>query len=247
MTKEIVSTNEKSPNELIQMAVEKGSDLEKLEKIMELQSKWEANQAKKAYNQAIAKFKSNPPIITKDKKNIQYNTMYTTLGNLVNTVNPKLSEQGLSASWEIEQNGIIKVTCVLTHSMGHSERASASAPADASGSKNVIQQIKSTITYLKAVTFESITGLASSDANLDDDGIQAFGAQEVLNDSQLNEITNYLDNYGVDQVKFLKYVSSITKTEINGVEGIPASKFDMLIKMLKQKTEKATQKTKGGK
>ena len=66
----------------------------------------------------------------------------------------------------------------------------------------------------------------------------------ALNIAELTQITNYLDNYGVDQVKFLKYVSSITKTEINGVEGIPASKFDMLIKMLKQK---ATQKTKGGK
>ncbi len=168
-SKELVKT-EATPNEMITMAIEKGANLDQIEKLLVLHERFEANEARKAYHKAMAEFKEHPPVITKDKDNKQYGSKYTSLNNLVNTVNPALSKCGLSASWDIEQNGIIKVVCKITHCLGHSEHASMTAEADTSGAKNKIQQIKSTITYLKGVTFESICGLASSDANLDDDG-----------------------------------------------------------------------------
>ena len=209
MAKDIVTNNDSSPAELIRMAVSGGADLEKLEKLLAIQEKWEANEARKAYHEAMARFKENPPLITKDKKNKQYNSDYTSIGNLVNTVNPELSKQSLSASWDIEQNGIIKVTCIMTHKYGHSERASAQAGADGSGSKNAIQQIKSTITYLKSVTFESICGLASSDANVDDDG---NAVEPKIDETQVAYINKKLDEIKADRAKFLEYMK-IEKVE----------------------------------
>lgn len=210
-TTELEVKGQKNPAEMIRLAVESGSDLEKLEKLLALQERWEANEAKKAYHEAMAQFKANAPKVTKDKQNLQYKSMYTTLGNLVNTVNPELSKHGLSASWDIFQNGIIKVTCKMTHRMGHSEHAEASAPADTSGSKNAIQQIKSTITYLKAVTFESICGLASTDANLDDD---ANAVVELIDEKQEATIEEYIVSVGADRVKFLKYMKVESLSEI---------------------------------
>lgn len=170
MENEIEIKKGSTPAEMISLAVQSGADLEKLEKLLTLQERWEAGEAKKVYNKAMADFKADVPLITKDKVNSQYNSKYTSLNNLVNTVNPILSKHGLSASWNVEQNGTIKVTCKITHALGHSEESSMSAEADTSGAKNKIQQIKSTVTYLKSVTFESICGLAATDANLDDDG-----------------------------------------------------------------------------
>ena len=86
-------------------------------------------------------------------------------------MNAALSEHQLTARWEVEQSDptLIKVTCFLTHAMGHFESAAMSAPPDVSGAKNTIQQIKSTKTYLEIATYESVTGVASY-GSMDDDG-----------------------------------------------------------------------------
>jgi len=70
MENEIVK---QAPTDLINSAIHNGADLEQIEKLLELQFKWEANEARKAYNKAMAEFKSNPPKIDKDKK-VGYST-----------------------------------------------------------------------------------------------------------------------------------------------------------------------------
>jgi len=168
-----------SPNAVVIMAMQKNYTPELIEKMMALQERNDANEARKAYYQAVADFKMNPPKILKDKENSQFSradkkSMYVSLGNLVQTVNPALGQHGLSASWEINQaEKMVKVSCKLSHRLGHSETVTMEAPPDVSGgnAKNPIQQIKSTITYLRAATFEAVTGLAATDdANTDDDG-----------------------------------------------------------------------------
>jgi len=218
------------PAELIMAAVKSDTDLDKLEKLLELQMKWEGNEAKKAYFKAIASFKEEAPKITKDKQNKQYNSMYTTLGNLINTVNPILSKHGLSASWDIEQNGVIKVICKLTHELGHSETASMEADVDTSGAKNKIQQIKSTITYLKSVTFESICGLASTNANYDDDGKSA--GVELIDKKQLSKITDFIISLDKDESKFCAFL------KVDKLENLPKSQYQQAIAALEASKKK---------
>lgn len=217
MDKQIVQSQETSPAELIRVAVAGGADLTKLQGLLDLQIQYEANEARKAFHKAMAEFKLNPPIITKDKQNKQYNSMYTTLGNLVNTANPELSKHGLSSSWDIKQNGVISVTCKITHRLGHCESATASAPVDVSGAKNPIQQIKSTITYLKAVTFESVTGLASTDANFDDDG-HAAGV-ELISEKQIHQLRDLLIAKERSESKLCEMF------KIDKLESLPEKKF----------------------
>lgn len=164
-----------TPLQLIQAAYQDRAPVEYMKELMALQERYEANEARKAYNEAIAAFKANPPRVTKDKVNKQYDSRYTSIGNLVNTVNTELSKYDLNVRWDIDQSvqGVIKVTCILSHAMGHSEQTSLSAPPDTSGQKNPIQQIKSTVTYLEIATYQAITGIASDEANLDDDGNSA--------------------------------------------------------------------------
>ena len=231
MNKEVVEV-QGSPSDVVRYALkQEGVTVDQLEKLLIIEERYKAGLAKQAFHKAVAEFKKNPPRITKDKKNSQYKSMYTTLGNLVNTVNPELSKQGLSASWEIKQNGTIEVTCVLTHSMGHSERTSASAPADTSGSKNAIQQIKSTITYLKAVTFESITGLASTDANYDDDG-NAVGVI-YIDEKELGTLLDQISDKEVNVDKFLEYM------KVESLEKMPKAKFQQAVKALEAKKKGA--------
>jgi len=221
---------EPSPMEMAQSFLKAGGDLAMLKDMMALQHEHEAYQAKKAFTKAMAEFKADPPHISKDKVNTQYKSKYTTLGNLINSSLPKMSKCGLSHKWDLDQTDpkMIKVTCIVTHKDGCSEETSMSAPADGSGSKNPIQQIKSTITYLKATTFESIMGLASSDANFDDDG-HGYQPVQYITVDQATEINDLLKETKGNVQMFLKNFNA------NSVEAIPAAQYGRALNMLKAK------------
>lgn len=183
-----------SPMQMIQSAVSRGASLEQINQLLDLKDRIEAADAKKAYVAAMSAFKACGVVVTKDKKNAQYNNSgYTSLGNMVTTVTPYLSKNNLSARWDVDQSQGIKVTCIITHAQGHSESVSMTVPPDKSGAKNPIQEIKSAITYAKACTFESICGLASTDANVDDDG-NGSGGKPGLPDDQFCSFRDNIEN-----------------------------------------------------
>lgn len=192
-----------TPGDIIRLAVDKGNvDLDKLEKVMHLQREWEAGEARKAYHCAMSDFKANPPEIDKDRTVSYGNTKYNhaSLYNVTKKISAELSKHGLSASWSTKQNGQILVTCKITHVKGHSEETTLMAAADSSGSKNAIQAIGSTITYLERYTLLALTGLATSDG--DDDGQDT--AIEYIDDKQKSEIIDMVTEYKINVDSFLK-------------------------------------------
>lgn len=221
-----------SPAEMIKTALDGRMDLDKLEKFLGLQERYDANEAKKAYNLAMAAFKADPPRIEKDKK-VGYATKtagrvgysHASLANITEKISAGLSKQGLSASWATKQNGQIVVTCKITHAQGHSEETSLSAPADLSGSKNAIQAIGSTISYLERYTILALTGLATHD--MDDDG--ATGATVYISESQVNQLLDMVAEKEVDMDKFLAYL------KIDKIEDLSVKRFDQAITVLKNK------------
>jgi hypothetical protein len=168
-----------TPGDLLRLALERGADLDRLEKLMDLQQRFEEGEARKAYVADMAAFKMNPPEIVKDKavgftdkagNFVGYK--HATLGNVTSAIVEALACHGFSHRWDTEQQGAnVTVTCVVTHRMGHSERTTLSAAKDDSGKKNSIQQMASTITYLQRYTLLAATGLATHEQ--DDDGTGA--------------------------------------------------------------------------
>ncbi|MDO8534376.1 MAG: ERF family protein, partial [Xanthobacteraceae bacterium] len=93
-----------TPMQMLQIAVEQGADLDKLQKLMDLQERWEANEARKAYVAAINAFKAEPPAIQRNR-HVRYETRgsskdteydHATLDNVVAAIGPGLSKHGLS-------------------------------------------------------------------------------------------------------------------------------------------------------
>jgi hypothetical protein len=159
--------------QMLQQVIEKGQGLDYFKQVMDLKDRYEAGEAKKAYVSAMAEFKKIAPKIIKDKKNGQFDSWYSSISEIVNKATPALAEHGLSMRWDYPDSSdknLIRVVCILTHCLGHSESVSAESPIDDSGKKNAVQQRKSTRTYLKIETFEAITGLVSEENNISDDG-----------------------------------------------------------------------------
>lgn len=217
-----------SPIEAYQMLLSSGSSLENIEKMMELQARWEQMEAKKAYVQAMAAFKADPPKIVKDKT-VGYNKtsyQHASLGNVTATINASLAKHGLSAAWATEQNqGAITVTCTITHNLGHSESTSLVAGADNTGAKNSIQAIGSTITYLQRYTLLALTGLATHD----DDGMAS--CEPALSEKQLSQIIDMINATGTDEVKFLEWL------QVESVDQIPCNMFNKAMTALKSKVK----------
>ena len=219
-----------SPADMIRMAVSGGADLDKLEKLLQLQERWEAGEAKKAYHKAMAEFKANPPKIEEDKtvkyKDVRYN--HASLANVVEKITVELSKYGLSTSWRTQQNGQILVTCLITHVNGHTEETTLAAPADISGSKNSIQAIGSTITYLERYTLLAALGLATHDQDDDAKAVQLV----PIDEKQLSTLVDYIAATGTNQVKFLAYLG------IESLEQMPKTLYQKAIEALQAKERK---------
>lgn len=221
-----------TPMEMLNSAITRGDSLDKLERLMDLSDRWEKAQAKKAFIEAKAAFKASAPVITKDKTNNQYNSRYASIGSVVNAVNEALSKHGLDADWQFDQSNGIRVTCILTHVAGHSESVSLVGTPDTSGAKNPLQQIKSTLTYLKLATFEAVTGIATKEGNRDDDG-NASGVASFISDEQVEELTALITETKTDIAKFLEI------GQVESLSDIPAANFGKAKALLEQKKKAA--------
>lgn len=146
-------------------------DITKIQQLLELKERWDANEARKAYMVAMAAFKADPPKIYKNKHVAFKNKAGTvteydhaTHSEVVEKIAASLGQHGLSHRWNIEQKeGLIRVTCVITHALGHSDQVAMTAAPDISGSKSDIQAVASTCTLLQRYTLIAATGLTAAD------------------------------------------------------------------------------------
>lgn len=183
-----------SPAALMLQAMSQGASLEQVEKMMDLQERWETREAEKAFNEAMAAFKSEKVEVLK-RKRVEFKTRegditsysHAELSDVTEAVGPALARHGFSYRWDVKQEkSEITVTCILKHAKGHSESVTMSAPPDDSGKKNSIQKISSATTYLQRYTLKAITGVAEK--GQDDDG-QAGGMPE---DPEIDALVDWM-------------------------------------------------------
>lgn len=145
-------------------------DVNKLDKLLQVRREWEKDQATKAYHEAMSTFKLAAPEITRNR-DVAYDkkgggtTSYShaTLDAICDAIVAKLAEVGITHHWTTKQETLkeVEVACILTHKFGHSVvGAVLKGPPDDSGSKNDIQAIGSTVSYLERYTLLAACGLA---------------------------------------------------------------------------------------
>lgn len=170
-----VEVMETTPATLIQIAVEKNVDIDKLEKLMQLQERWEANKARKEFFEALADFQYKCPVIKKTKmadfpssKGGRVKYAFAPLDQIISQIREALKDSGLSYRWEFaELNKEIQVTCLITHKSGHTEKTTFSGVSDNSGSKNEIQSDGSSLTYMRRYTLCGALGITSAEEDVD--------------------------------------------------------------------------------
>jgi hypothetical protein len=183
----------------------------------------QANEARRAFDDAMAQAKAEIPPILKSRTvsfemkgggNKTY--QHEDLAGIAKVVDPILAKYGLSYRFRTTSalNEPVSVTCIVSHRLGYSEENTLHAGRDDSGNKNSIQAIGSTITYLQRYTLKAALGLAAAH---DDDGKKADASPddlETLSDEQIIEMQALITETRSNLERFLQVANAESVSDI---------------------------------
>lgn len=186
---------------------------ERLEKFIDLKFKIEAEQAKQAFQNAMANFQGECPIIKKSKKvkftgksgnTTAYN--YAPLDEMVYIIKPIMQKHGLSFSFNIkrcEDGSINELITTIRHSRGHSENYSHwFNPLHDNSRMNQSQRIKSALSFAKRAGLENALGIVTAEE--DDDARRAIDTP--ITEEQLKEIESLINSTQTDYKVFMEFL-----------------------------------------
>lgn len=222
-TSPVVQSDALTPMQMINSALERGASLDMVQHLMALSERWEDNQARKAFDEAISAAKAEIQPILKNREvdftstKGRTNYRHEDLAQIARQVDPILSKFGLSYRFRTSNalNEPVRVTCIISHRLGHSEENTLSGPRDESGNKNSLQAVGSAITYLQRYTLKAALGLAVAG---DDDG-RSGGSGPAITDEQVAEMRMALEAAGADVVAFCRWA------KIDALADMRADKF----------------------
>jgi hypothetical protein len=239
-----------TPTTILDHAVATGATPEVIEKLMSLQERWEANQARKAFTAALSAAKAKfPPLLKQipvDQGHGRPKYKYEDLAAVCAVVDEILPEHGLYYNWRTvsdPHNGWVTVTCILSHELGHAEESSLTAPPDTTGGKNQVQSVGSTTSYLQRYTLKAALGLA---AEADNDGRGGKKEEEPpdlpINSERANEIRELAERAGLDAEMLAKGLGAVNATKI---EEISEAHFHRVVRWLNRKIDEKGQQQHG--
>jgi len=235
--RDVAVMKEQSPMEMAQSFLTAGGDLESLEKMMDLQERFENNEAKKAFFAAMVQAQKEMPVIYEGRRNKQTNSNYAAYKDIVRDAKPIYTKFGLSVSFyegESKKPDYIKLCADVYHEKGHSQTYSVNLPIDDKGPKGTpvktkIHGTKSAFSYGRGILLCGIFNIPTNE-DIDDDGNSA-GIQ-YLSVDQVTEINDRLEETKGNVPLFLKNFNAAT------VETIPAPQYTRALNMLKAKAGK---------
>jgi len=184
-----------TPAYLMAKAVEGGMPVETIEKLMDLEERYNARKAREAFYLALSDFQGECPPIKKDRevKNKDGKTTrfkYANMDDIVEQVAPLLQKHGFSYITHVamlhgEEHSELLATVEVNHKLGHSEKTSFSVPIDKDAFMNDQQKRKSARTFALRVAFQDAFGIVTAD---DDDEAQANGSGPSAQDIYRNMV-----------------------------------------------------------
>lgn len=227
-----VTSREPSGDDLVRLALERGADVEVLERLVALRERMAEREARKAFFDARAAFQEACPPILKSKDGLRTKagkvvSKYAPLDKILAVAGPVLREHGFSWSWNSRmEDGQQHVDCVLTHELGHSDTSTFTAPVHKISSlTSGAQDHAGAATYGRRQSFVMVTGIYTADA--DNDG--AVPPPESISASEAADLAALADEVGADRAKFLNWFG------VDSFRDVPAARHREAVQALERK------------
>jgi len=230
----IITYKDNDTNNLITLALEKGSNLENLEKLLAIKERFEANQARKVYAQDFAKAQSEIEPVIKKAVNPQTHSKYALLENINEVIKPIYTKYGFSVTFnEIDSpsSDYIRLLACVKHYMGHAEEYRYDSPFECTGLKGNSNMTKthgkaSAVSYGRRYLLCMIFNISTVDI----DGIIPK-EENKIDKNKIELIEKLIKESNINKIKFLEYL------EVDSIENIPVSKFLKAKLALEQKRQ----------
>lgn len=170
---------------LLAKAVDSKAAVDVLERLMAMRRELQAEQARAAFDKAMADFQAECPVIVKSEEvrerdnpnKIRYK--YAPLDIIVAQVKGLLQKHGLSHSENAKvETDYVTAVCTIKHAKGHSETSEFRVPIDPKAYMNAAQKFASALTFAKRYAFCNALGILTGDA--DDDARTSGGPKQPV-------------------------------------------------------------------
>lgn len=221
------------PQSLIAQAITQHADVATMEKLMDLQDRWDAKQAKKAFDEAMGAFQSECPVIKKSTEGGRTNAgavvyRYATLEAIVSQTKALLQKHGFSYAIKTASTATeIKAICIVKHKLGHSEESDFAVPSGGGTSlMSAPQKVAAALTFAKRYAFCNafgiMTGDADNDANIGGTGSSAEktdAAMKTLLEALKKATHKELKELQTRMIKSDKYTEEQKQEYVFAIEG----------------------------
>ena len=198
-------------------------NIEVFDRLLAARRSEEDRAAERAFNLAmsVAKGELQPVLKTRD---VDFQSQrpgaartkykYENFADVAKVVDPVFAAHRLAYRFAVEQQGdMAKVTCIVSHADGYSERVKLETKVDpGSTGMSMVQALGSALTYLQRYGLRAAIGLAAA---VDDDGRGAGGTSPKISIEQANELQKLIDETGRSQVTLLKLVGVDEVVDMN--------------------------------
>lgn len=206
------------------VATDPNCDLDKMERLLNMQERVMAKQAEQAFNAAMAAMQAEIPSIA--ERGTGHNIKYATLEDILDTVRPIMHKYGFAVSFRISQVDRVTVTGVLMHKDGHREETSMTLAADTSGSKNAVQAIGSSVSYGKRYVLCAMLNIATRG---EDDNGYAATPHTPVTETQAKQLRNLYDRMKPeDQDRVFTMFGDVTELDRGQFDKVHAAMTNIL-------------------
>lgn len=215
-------------------ATNPGIDIEKMERLIQMQARVIARNDEREFNEALTDAQSEMSPVAADCRNPQTRSKYASYAALDRALRPIYTKHRFSLSFNTSPDApdqCIRVLCDVSRG-GHTRRYQTDMPADGKGAKGGDVMTKthahgSAMSYGMRYLLKMIFNVAIGDD--DDDGNSANISVKPIDEKQIMEITDMIEASGANRAKFLEYL------KIDAIESLPASRYDDAMAKLKAK------------
>lgn len=211
-------------------------DLERMRELMTMRREAVADEAKEAFNNALAVAQSEMRSVVADASNPQTRSKYATYHAVDRALRPVYTKHGLALTFDTgkaDEENYVRVLCTVA--LGRHERSyHIDMPADGKGAKGndvmtKTHAVGSAVTYGRRYLLLMIFNVAIGEN--DDDGNAACAGDKV-NEQQIDTLRSLIVEVAADIPKYCKYMGVVR------IEEIPAARFTDAVKALEAKRAK---------
>lgn len=214
-------------------------DVDKIEKLMDMQLRMDAERARREFAVAFRDAQAEIAPVVKRGHNRHTSSDYARLEEVAAAVDPAVQRHGFSQSISTEpsaQEDHTVIVLTVRHAGGHEEKHRFDAPLDYRGikgspSKTRLHGAASSLTYAKRILKLSVWDVQFAD---DDDGNAAAGVgpgAAKISDRAAAALHGEISEVGADVQKFCDYFG------VDSVESLPAARLGEARSLLDRKRQ----------